>query len=343
MKMKAVVLEKPGVLSIWEIEQPRPGDYEVLCELLYGATCSGTDLHLINNTFPWPQKYPILLGHETIGRVVEVGAKVRNFKVGDLVTRVGTPAPAGSGLTVFGGGFAQFGIAGDYRAMQADGLPQQKWQGFLVNQVLPAGTDPAAATMVMTWRETFSNICRTGFGKGQSALVIGSGANALCFASHARNLGASFVAVVGSPSRRATAAEIGVDAYIDYHDANVAGAIGKALEGGFDLAIDVVGKKGLIDLAVSAVKPGGTAAVYGLDSFANLTIDLSKVFKPFKYTFSNYEESEAHEQVVAFMQAGKLRAATYMDLAHPYSLETIREAYQAAAERRAIKALVKIK
>jgi threonine dehydrogenase-like Zn-dependent dehydrogenase len=340
--VKAVVVEKPGAITIRDIPAPKPGDYQVLCRLLYGATCSGTDLHLIDGTFPWPVNYPILLGHESIGRVVEVGPKVRNFKVGDLVTRVGTPAPAGSGLGVFGGGFAELGIAGDYEAMKADGLPFDQWQGYRVNQRLPRGTDAAEATMVMTWRETFSDIVRMGFKKGGSLLVIGSGANGFCFASHARNLGASFVAMVGSPARGDTAGALGVDAYFDYHAVDLAKAVGAARQGGFDFAIDAIGKKGMIDLAISAVRPNGTAAVYGLDNFASLTIDLSKVFKPFKYTFSNYEESEAHKRVVAFMRAGKLQAGHFVDLRNPFSLETIREAYEYARSRKALKALVKI-
>ena len=73
--MKAVVLERPGVLSIQDFPVPRPGEYQVLCELLYGATCSGTDLHLIDNTFPWPVQYPGILGHESIGAWLRSGPR----------------------------------------------------------------------------------------------------------------------------------------------------------------------------------------------------------------------------------------------------------------------------
>ena len=341
--MKAVILEKPGVLNIVDLPVPQPGEYQVLCELLYGATCSGTDLHLIDNTFPWPQKYPAVLGHESIGRVVELGAKVRNFKVGDLVTRVCTPPPPGGKIGVLWGGWAEFGIAGDVAAMKADGLGQDKWQNSLVNQLLPKGTDPAAATMVITWRETLSHLTRMGFAAGQSTLIIGSGANAFSFAQHARNLGASKVVMIGSPSRAQTAQTLGVDAYIDYHQADLPGAVAGANPGGFDAAIDAIGKKGMIDLAVAAVKPNGTAALYGLDGFASLALDLSKIFKPFRYTFSNYEESETHDQVVAFMQAGKLRAEPFLDLKNPFPLEQIQAAYDYTRARKGLKALVKIK
>ena len=41
---------------------------------------------------PRPIQYPTILGHESVGRVIEVGKKVKNFHCGDLVTRVGAPS-----------------------------------------------------------------------------------------------------------------------------------------------------------------------------------------------------------------------------------------------------------
>ena len=148
--------------------------------------------------------------------------------------------------------------------------------------------------------------------------------------------------MVGSPARQATAATIGADAYIDYHTADLAKAVSAACEGGFDFALDVIGKKGMIDLVVASVKPNGAAAVYGLDSFASLTLDLSKIFKPFRYSFSNYEESESHDRVVEFIQAGKLRAEPYLNLANPFPFDQIQAAYDYTRQRKGLKALVKI-
>lgn len=84
--MKALVVEKPGVLKVMDVAEPPMGDYEARCENLYGATCAGTDLSVIDGKFAWGNVYPSIIGHETIGRVVEVGKKVRNFKVGDLIS-----------------------------------------------------------------------------------------------------------------------------------------------------------------------------------------------------------------------------------------------------------------
>ena len=45
--MKAAVVGKPSVLRVREVPVPEIDDYHVLCETLYGAACSGTDLHII--------------------------------------------------------------------------------------------------------------------------------------------------------------------------------------------------------------------------------------------------------------------------------------------------------
>ena len=84
--MKALVVEKPGTLSVRDVAEPPMGEYEARCEMLYGATCTATDLAVIDGRVGWEKlEYPLILGHESVGRVVEVGSKVRNYRVGDLI------------------------------------------------------------------------------------------------------------------------------------------------------------------------------------------------------------------------------------------------------------------
>jgi len=66
---------------------PEPGPYQCLCKTLACATCTGTDQKIIWHKLPWPQDYPGIVGHESIGRVIKTGNKVRNIKEGELVFR----------------------------------------------------------------------------------------------------------------------------------------------------------------------------------------------------------------------------------------------------------------
>ena len=65
----------------FERRDPRPDD--VVIEILYCGVCH-SDLHTARNDWGWTT-YPIVPGHEIIGRVREVGARVARFKVGDAV------------------------------------------------------------------------------------------------------------------------------------------------------------------------------------------------------------------------------------------------------------------
>ncbi len=185
--MRAGVVEEPGVLAVREVPTPEMGEYDALCELLYGATCSGTDNHVLAGRAAWTTvHYPTVLGHESIGRVIRVGPKVRYLMPGDLVTRVGT-RPVG-GVSINWGGFCELGLALDHRAMAEDGVPREQWNRLRVNLTLPSGTDPAAATMMITWRETLSYVRRIGIGPGCRVLVLGSGGNGLAFVAQHRGV-----------------------------------------------------------------------------------------------------------------------------------------------------------
>ncbi len=339
--MKAAIVEKFGTLTVRDIPEPRAGDYGAFCELLYGATCSGTDAHLIDGHQPFASwvRCPFVLGHESIGRVLRVGRRVRNLRVGDLVTRVGTPAVPG--YHVGWGGFAEFGVALDWRAMEADGVPATEWHGSRWNRVLPAGTDPAAATMVITWRETLSYLLRMGFGADRTLVVLGSGGNGLSFLVQARNLGAATTVMIGSPGRRAQAERAGAAAMVDYRAPDVGAQALAVCPGGFDFAIDALGRSAQANLGLSLLRPGGTIGVYGLDE-AEVQLDAGRARGAFTANKNGYDEAETHEQVMAMLQAGKLDASLWLDLDRAYPLSEIGAAFAAVRRREIVKGLVKL-
>jgi D-arabinose 1-dehydrogenase-like Zn-dependent alcohol dehydrogenase len=340
--MKAAIAEAPGRLSVREIPVPRIGPYEALCEGLYGAVCTGTDQHLLAGRFPWPVKYPTVLGHESVGRVVEVGGKVRSFAAGDLVTRVGIPPAPDGAYSANWGGFVQYAVARDHWAMAEDGLPESEWRGHRVNQKLPEGTDPAGATMVITWRETLSYFQRLGIGPGARVLVLGSGGNGLSFAAHARNLGAAFVAMSGHPEREELARQAGAAACCDYRREDLAAALGRSSPEGFDCILDAVGKEGQLDRVLPLLKPGGTVGIYGIDDYGRCAIRPQRARGTFTFYNGGYDEAETHRQVLAFMAAGSLDPRLWLDLEHPFALAEIGQAFAALRARRLVKALIRL-
>src|SRR5690348_9176800 len=86
-RMRAMLLDAPSrPLRAATIPEPRPGPGQVLLQVRACAVCR-TDLHVIDGELPNP-KLPLVLGHEIVGRVAELGADVTRFRVGD---RVGVP------------------------------------------------------------------------------------------------------------------------------------------------------------------------------------------------------------------------------------------------------------
>lgn len=86
MSSPAVVNYAPqkGSVELREIEKPVPGDEDVLLEVANIGVC-GSDLHQWTADHSWPVNYPVVLGHEFGGIIVEKGSRVARWKEGDRV------------------------------------------------------------------------------------------------------------------------------------------------------------------------------------------------------------------------------------------------------------------
>ncbi len=339
--MKAAIIEEAGKLVVREISKPSVGDYDVLCETQYGAVCTGTDTHLVN--FHPPFCYwiglPAILGHESIGKVVELGTKVRNLKVGDLVTRVGHPGADGIGSAW--GGFAEYTIGKDWQAMKDDGVAG--WEEHTVNQVLPAEVDAADGTMFITWRETLSYMNRIGVAQAKSVLILGSGSNGLAMANHAANAGADTIVLIGSGSREAETKRVGCTGFVDYKAEDAKDQALELSPAGFDIVVDVIGTPATADLAISCIADHGTLGIYGLDDVGAVRLSPSLAGgKTFTVYQGGYDEGETHAEVCDLVKAGKLDASIWIDKDKTFSLDEIDKAFEAVQARTLVKPLVRI-
>ena len=85
--MRAMVLEKAKTqLVLRDVTKPRPGTGQLLLRVNACAICR-TDLHIVDGELTKP-KLPLILGHQIVGRVEQIGESVTNFAIGD---RVGIP------------------------------------------------------------------------------------------------------------------------------------------------------------------------------------------------------------------------------------------------------------
>jgi alcohol dehydrogenase, propanol-preferring len=85
--MRAMVLEKIGSpLTVRNVPDPKQGRGQLLVRVSACGVCR-TDLHIVDNELPDPA-LPLILGHQIVGRVEQIGASVKGFAIGD---RVGIP------------------------------------------------------------------------------------------------------------------------------------------------------------------------------------------------------------------------------------------------------------
>lgn len=339
--MKAAVITRSFNLEIWDVPQPVIGEYEALCKMDYGATCGGTDLRLMSGGHPNPIAYPTILGHESVGHVVEIGSKVKNLRVGDVVSRVGAPAWLTPELNASWGGFAEYGVAKDHKQMAQDGIDRKLWWSSRVNQVIPHEVDIKAAPMTITWRETLSYIHRVGVRNGSRLLVIGSGANALAFAAHGINLGA-VVYVVGNPQRASDFSPFPIEGYFSYKDSSLSEQLKAALPNGADFIIDGIGSSQAVNQSLCVLKPGGTVAIYGWNDRKTCGINPFCASSSYFVYADGYDEPETHDEVMQWILEGKLNASHWYNLDAPVPLDKISEAYDRLRAHQGLKYLIRL-
>lgn len=336
--MRAAAVTAPGRVEVIEVPLPSVGPYDVLCRARVGSVCAGTDTHVIDGTFG-PAGYPKIIGHETIGEVVDVGAKVRSFAVGDLVTRVGAPESENGEYVLAWGGMVEFPMAKDHLAMAEDGVSRSEWWPYRVNCVIPAGLLPVRYTsLFITWRETLSYLLRAGIGSARRVVISGSGANGISMAALLRALGAEEVMLIGSPSRKSLCVGRVADRYLDYGAVEAIEDFVEAHVGTFDAVVDATGISGSVDVFLPVLRQGGVVGVYGLDDGPRYSL---RPLGASSFTFYNagYDEAETHDQVVDLVARGLLDPSVWIDET-TFGWESIPAAFLAARDRSLVKPLV---
>lgn len=342
--MLAAVAEKPGVLAVREVPMPIIDETECLVEILACAICNSTDRKLLDGHFRYkgPEAYPGILGHESVGRVVECGSKVSEFKVGDLVLRPMACYAPGEGPTCMYGGLAQYG---KLQVLSRGGSPNQ--------QVIPSEIDPLNATMLVTLKETLSWLQRWEVRPHESVVVLGSGPVGLAFAFFAKMLGCSPVLVVGrrdEPLQRALA--FGVDGVINLTRDDPVELVKQRTSGdGAGRVIEAIGDEKMMGLGLSLLRrpgvgPPGRLGVYGIAStreagdMERRMVDFALARNEWGVEFFNPREYAPHRQMLWLVQQGLVRLKDWYT--HVVPLEETQRGFDLLASKEAFKVVVRM-
>ena len=347
-QMIAVAVVEPGRVEIVDIPKPSPGPYEALVRNLAAFICNATDRKLVAGHFPGvgPEKYPLLLGHESVGVVEEVGSSVRSFKPGDRVIGALLLNPTSPLYSSGWGGNSEYVIATDHAGMLADGVADAAhgWaEVFQIMKKVPDDIPLEAAALLCTWREVYGGFSDFQLKKGDSVLIFGAGPVGLSFCRFARLLGLGWVGVVDPlPVKRRKAAALGADEIYSPDSpelANLTARRGAPL----DAVIDAVGSQAIINAGLPLIKMAGSICVYGVVGTPSITVE--KDTGPYNFNLLVHQwptrtaESAAQAPLVEWIRAGKISHRDFVSGEYPVR-ETAR-ALKATEAPDAIKTLLR--
>ena len=333
--MKTLIVNKDGSLAVKEIPVPRYNSKQALAKTISCGIC-GTDSKLIHFGFKGFQKesYPIMLGHEGVGKVVEIGSEVTGFKVGDIVLLpFNDPdeelyGSLGSGW----GAYSEYGIVHDKAAYNEGEVPEVAF----AQQIVPEYIDPVDAAMLITLREVLSNILYFGIKESDSIVVYGSGPVALTFIKFLSLMGIKqIIAIARSEEKMKNVLSHGAKYAINSRESNVFEEVRSIYPDGVKYVLDAVGSSDIVNDAMELICDRGEILCYGVPENSKTTLDWSKAPYNWKINFqqmpSKYEESLAYHQVLEWIRSGEINLKDY--ISDYFEFDNILEAFEKLKNR----------
>ncbi len=276
--MQALVKTGPGPgLELIDVPLPTVGIDDVRIRVQKTGIC-GTDLH-IEAWDPWAARTvtpPLVVGHEFMGTVLEVGSNVRDLREGDVVS--------GEGHVICGR--CRHCRAGRWHlCANTTGLGVQRAGAFAEQVVLPVTNVwhhwPNIDDEVAAIFDPFGNAVHTALSfpvLGEDVLVVGAGPIGLMATAVARHAGARFIVVSEpNPVRRAIAERMGATRVTD--------PVAETLETvqrelgmveGFDVVFEMSGNAGALRAALANMAHGASMAILGIPS-EEIPLDVSRI------------------------------------------------------------------
>ena len=285
--MKALVKKKREV-GLWLDEVPTPeiGINDVLIKVLRTGIC-GTDVH-IYNWDAWAQKtipVPMVVGHEFVGRIVEVGTNVKDFCIGDIVSGEGHVV-CGRCRNCLAGrrhlckdtkgiGVNRPGAFAEYLALPMTNV----WVHDHVDA--PNGAATQIPRDVQAIFDPFGNAVHTALHfnvLGEDVLITGAGPIGIMAVAIVKHAGARFVVITDvNPYRLELAKKMGATLALDVRTQSIADAQKRlGMREGFDIGLEMSGNPAAFRDMLANMAHGGKIAMLGIPS-ADMAIDWNTV------------------------------------------------------------------
>ena len=341
--MRAAVFHGTGDIRVDDVPRPRPGPGEALIRVTLTTIC-GTDVHILKGEYP--VEPGLIVGHEPVGVIEELGPGVVGYDVGERVL-VGAITPCGQCHACLGGKLSQCGHGSGYEAIggwRFGNTINGAQAEYLLVPFAQANLAKIPESLTDEQVVLLADIASTGFSGaesgrvriGDSVVVFAQGPIGLCATAGARLMGAALViGVDGDANRAAMARQMGADIVLDPAKVDVVAEV-KRLTGGIgaDVAIEALGLQETFESALRSIRPGGTLSSLGVYS--------GKLQVPYEAFAAGLGD---HTVVTTLCPGGKERMERLMKMVaagrfdptplitHRFSLEEIGEAYRIFSNR----------
>ncbi|HEV2097142.1 MAG TPA: alcohol dehydrogenase catalytic domain-containing protein [Chthoniobacterales bacterium] len=341
--MKATVFHSANDIRLEDVPRPHAGANEAVIRITLTTIC-GTDLHILRGEYPI--RSGLVIGHEPVGVIEELGVGVSGYNVGDRVL-VGAITPCGQCRGCLSGQLSQCGHDHGYEAVggwrfgntingaQAEYLLVPNAQANLA-KIPDELTDEQVILLADIASTGFSGAESGRVRIGDSVVVFAQGPIGLCATAGARLMGAAFVIGVESdPARMAMARRMGADVAIDPKQCDVVAEVKRLTNGGADVSIEALGTQETFEKALRCLRPGGTLSSLGVYSGK-----LQMPYDAFAAGLGDYKivttlcpgGKERMHRLMSMVKSGRFDPMPL--ITHRFSLDNIVEAYELFGEHR---------
>ena len=276
--MKALVKKSPEKgLSFIEVPEPTTGPNDVKIKIHKTAIC-GTDVH-IYNWDEWSQKTikpPLVVGHEYVGEIVEVGNGVENWEIGEIVS--------GEGHIVCGK--CRNCLAGNgHLCKETIGVGVNREGAFAEYLVIPQENvrrcEKDIPEELYSIFDPFGNAVHTALSfdlTGEDVLITGAGPIGIMAALVCKHVGARHVVITDiNDERIGLAKKLGIKYAVNTAKDDLSHIMEKlSIKEGFDVGLEMSGSEIALNTMIDNMIHGGKIALLGLLK-GNTKIDWSKV------------------------------------------------------------------
>jgi uncharacterized zinc-type alcohol dehydrogenase-like protein len=258
-------------LAPWNFERREVGADDIMIDILYCGVCH-SDIHQVRSEW-FPGIYPMVPGHEIVGRIVKVGSNVSKFKEGELAG-IGCMVDSCQECGNCKKGYEQFCETGKtvftYNGLEKDGKTPTYGgysnkivtnQNFVlhVSDKLPL---EGVAPLLCAGITTYSPLRKWKIGKGHKVAVLGLGGLGHMAVKFAVSFGAEVTVLSTSPSKEADAKKLGAHNFCNTKDA----AQVKQYNNYFDFIIDTIAAEHDYDMYLKMLAANGVQVLVGIPS-----------------------------------------------------------------------------